>query len=189
MAASADKELLERQINELYAVQAMFSQPGELSMEEFEQAVFVRAQQITSEPSSSRVDWDAWTVDMMQLSGRVTLPGVCLSDAPVRLKFTLPGNYPVVSPILQVYSATLEACRARPGARTTLQCVQQLWSDTLLATVAIRIGGCMFYRASALPMSVQSCMQINRCQNMRSIGKPLRASGCQDTSDQGCTSD
>lgn len=97
-------ELLQRQIGELAAVQAMFVEPGEFVLEGSELRALEIAQQLTqgdAEESSPNQG--------LQLGGQVTLLNLQLNGSPVGLHFTLPPAYPLVAPQLQVSLCELGA--------------------------------------------------------------------------------
>lgn len=90
--------LLERQVTEIEAIQATFSEPGEFVLEPCERSGLAQAQHALSVPQVR----DRLSPPQQQLSGRITLLDAVLNHAPVSLKFSLPAAYPTVSPLLQV---------------------------------------------------------------------------------------
>ena len=111
-------ETLNRQLVEICAVQATFSEPGEFVLNLEEQLYLSEAEQAnvpSEEHSISRRWWDG----QAQLSGHVVLPDVSRGSASLSLRFSLPRDYPNVEPILQVYQK-IDAKQTRSTQRVYL---------------------------------------------------------------------
>lgn len=91
------REPLSRQVAEIEAVQAIFSQPGEFSFDYNELQAYEDAQTLLNSVDSGYVGQHNGQQQQAELGGRVHL----LQEA-ISLRFRLPRTYPDTAPVLQV---------------------------------------------------------------------------------------
>eukprot|EP01025_Chloroclados_australasicus_P050218 TRINITY_DN5749_c0_g1_i1.p1 TRINITY_DN5749_c0_g1~~TRINITY_DN5749_c0_g1_i1.p1 ORF type:complete len:288 (-),score=39.19 TRINITY_DN5749_c0_g1_i1:313-1176(-) len=122
-------ERLEAQVNEIEALQSVFSQEGEFVITPNQKGILTFAQKIISGQSSFDVQ------DVPSLSGKIVLLDIKLNNISVALRFDLPNSYPDTPPHLAVECSTDNA--TFQTLTQTVQETAQQWTgeECLLACV------------------------------------------------------